>query len=133
MKKFNINTETVAASKYDFRGAQQQRAEIFNAVRVFRFRDIKGNVDSLPKYILASLREAGYTPHYLGGTTYSHSVIGLAVTTPDDERAALNKIYWCPQNLKFIRDRAKIAVALFPELKTEFFPKIIALELEATK
>jgi len=88
MKTFDIETQTDTLNEFSFAGNQLERAKAHDCVRVFRFRDVRGNVSALPKYIMSAIRAAGYTAHYLGGTTYSYSVIGLAVTTPDDERCA---------------------------------------------
>ncbi|MFA6904562.1 MAG: hypothetical protein WC236_15925 [Gallionellaceae bacterium] len=132
MKTFNIESETVVADEYKFAGNQHARAIAVNAIRVFRFRYLDGDVTSLPKYILKSIRAAGYTAHYLGGTTYSHSVIGLAFTTINDERSALNRAWWGIQNMKYLMERSEMAFALFPELKSEFVPRLVALRLEVT-
>lgn len=133
MKSFNIESQTTPAENFAFAGNQQSRAESVSAVRVFNWRDIHGNVNGLPKYVLAAIRAAGYTAHCLGGTTYSHSVIGLAITTPDDERRALRTAYWGVANIKWLRERLAMAVALFPELRSEFAPRLVALEMEAAK
>lgn len=77
MKQFNIETETVAVETYEFAGNQSKRAIKHNVTRVFRFRDIHGNVKALPNYIKNAIESAGFTAVYLGGTTYDHSVIGL--------------------------------------------------------
>lgn len=77
MNTFNIATQTTPVDDYDFHGNQLGVAVANDCERAFRFRYIAGNVSSLPKYILSAIREAGYTPVHLGGTTYSHSVIGL--------------------------------------------------------
>ena len=130
MKTFDIATQTTPVEAFSFSGNQVDRANAHNCVRVFRFRYV-GNVSALPKYILLAIRAAGYTAHYLGGTTYRYSVIGLAVTTPDDERRALNSVWWGIANLKYIRERATMAFNLFPELRSEFIPRLVALELEA--
>lgn len=91
MKSFNIETQTTAVENFAFAGNQQSRAESVSAVRVFNWRDVRGNVNGLPKYVLAAIRAAGYTEHCLGGTTYSH------------------------------------------ELRYEFAPLLVALEMEAAK
>lgn len=80
-KQFSVTAETVAVGDYEFAGEQAAKAERNAIVRVFRFRDIRGNVLSLPKYIRSAISDAGYEPVYLGGTTYSHSVIGLREKT----------------------------------------------------
>jgi hypothetical protein len=74
---FDVNKQTVPASDYVFAGNQKNVAEQNSVIRVFTFRCIRGNVSILPNYIKKSIENAGFEPVYLGGTTYSHSVIGL--------------------------------------------------------
>lgn len=76
-KTFSVTADTEAAADYAFAGEQASKAARYSVERVFRFRDIRGNVLNLPKYIRSAISDAGYEPVYLGGTTYSHSVIGL--------------------------------------------------------
>lgn len=133
MKSFNIETETVVTENFIFHGNQANVATRTSSLRVFKWRYIAGNVSNLPKYVQSAIRQAGFTAHYLGGTTFSHSVIGLALTTPNDERIELNSIYWGISNLKYLRERSAMAFALFPELKKEFAPRLVALVLEANK
>ena len=133
MKTFDIATETETLDDYDFSGNQQQKALANDCVRAFRFRYLAGDVNKLPKYILIAIHEAGYTPIHLGGTTYKYSVVGLKKTTADDERRALNSLYWCPSTMRRISELATDAIAKFPELKTEFVPRLVALSLEASK
>lgn len=85
MRNFNIETETKTVDQFNFSGQQKEKFDYNKCERVFRFRFINGNVRNLPKYILNSIEEAGYTAHYLGGTTYSHSVIGLAKKSEDNK------------------------------------------------
>lgn len=132
MKTFNINTQTYTPDNFDFRGAQANRAAAVQAARVFEWRYIAGNVKNLPKYILNAIRENGYTAHHLGGTTFEYSVIGLAKTTIRDERKALDSIWWCIQNAAAIGKRLEMAVRLFPELKNEYAPRLVALHIEAS-
>lgn len=75
--QFNVNTDTTVVDEFVFRGQQAARAAATGATRAFEFRDIRGNVGALPKYITAAIAAAGYRPVYLGGTTYQYSVIGL--------------------------------------------------------
>ena len=131
MKTFDITTETESVDDFEFRGQQESVAIANDCVRVFRFRYLAGGVQNLPKYIITAIREAGYTPIYLGGTTYKYSVIGLKLTTADTERMALNSMYWVINNLPFIQGRAARAFDQFPELKTEFAPRLVALTMEA--
>lgn len=77
MKAFSVEKETVEVSAFQFAGAQREKASANNVERVFRFRDINGNVAALPKYVRSAIADAGYVPVYLGGTTYSHSIIGM--------------------------------------------------------
>jgi hypothetical protein len=83
MKVFSVEQDTVPVAQYQFpeRSRQAQRALEENVERVFRWRDIRGNVNLLPEYVKKALHAEGYVPVYLGGTTYSHAVIGLAQGT----------------------------------------------------
>lgn len=77
-KAFNIAEQTATVSEYAFAGRQAERARELNVERVFTWRDVQGNVRRLPQYVLHAISAAGYEAHCLGGTTYSHSVIGLS-------------------------------------------------------
>ena len=133
MNTFNIETETVPANEFAFCGQQESKAFANNCERVFQFRYIAGDVRNLPKYIWAAIKSAGYIPVHLGGTTYSHSVIGLRRPTADYYRRILNIAYWDQRNLNYIAKTLLEGAAAFPELKTEFGPRLVALELEAHK
>jgi hypothetical protein len=87
MKQFNIETETTPVADFKFAGRQSEMAKLTNSVRVFTWRDVRGNVNLLPNYVINAIRAAGYEAHCLGGTTYSHSVIGLSVRTQGTEDA----------------------------------------------
>jgi hypothetical protein len=132
MREFDIECETRTVAEMSFTGNQECVSDANDCVRAFRFRFLGGNVNSLPKYIRSAIAQAGYTPVYLGGTTYKYSVVGLKITAPDDERRALNSMFWCIQNIKPISERLAAAVARFPELKNEFSPRLVALRMEAS-
>lgn len=91
MKTFDIETETTPVEKFAFAGRQAARAAELGAVRVFRSRDIRGDVRGLPHYMLDAIKLAGYVPRYLGGTRGSHSVIGL-VPAPASVLGWMSKI-----------------------------------------
>lgn len=77
---FNIETQTTAATEWEFTKQQQRQreyAESFQCERIFQWRDIRGNVNTLPQYVKVAILEAGYVPVFLGGTTFKYSVIGL--------------------------------------------------------
>lgn len=76
-KQFNIETETSVKADFSFRGAQEEKFEAEKCARVFEWRDVRGDVTRLPKYVLHAIKEAGFKPVHLGGTTYKYSVIGL--------------------------------------------------------
>lgn len=76
-KKFNVETETATKTEFDFRGNQEASFDSEKCERVFKFRDVRGNVDRLPLYILNAIKSSGFRPVYLGGTTFQYSVIGL--------------------------------------------------------
>lgn len=80
-KQFNVETQTTAAADYAFVGNQAIRSQERNVERVFQWRDVRGNANRLPNYVLDAVRNAGYTAHCIGGTRFSHSVIGLSRTT----------------------------------------------------
>lgn len=69
---------------YEFTGRQEERARAHGVTRVFRFRFIAGDVRRLPAYVTNAISAAGYTPVYLGGTTYKYSVIGLVPVSEED-------------------------------------------------
>ena len=75
--RFDVIADTVPANEFEYAGRQREMAEHYNVARVFSWRDIRGNVFALPKYVKAAIAAAGYEAVCLGGTTYSHSVIGL--------------------------------------------------------
>lgn len=75
--RFNIATDTTAKGDFAFAGNQAEKAEYYGVERVFNFRDLRGCVGSLPKYVKSAIKDAGFEAVYLGGTTFSHSVIGL--------------------------------------------------------
>ena len=79
MRTFNVDTQTATVDKFAFSGNQKQRADETHAVLFFKWRDIRGNVNSLPLYVKNAIFAAGFKPVCLGGTTFSHSVIGLTV------------------------------------------------------
>lgn len=76
-KTFDVETKTVPISEFDFKGDQATKAEKYKAERAFRFRNIGGNLNSLPNYIKSAIKDAGYRPVNLGGTTNVYTVIGL--------------------------------------------------------
>ena len=78
-RTFNITTETTLIAEWEFTSRQKEkaaRAEAQNVERIFKFRPIQ-KVSGLPKYVANAIENAGYTPVIIGGTTYSHTVIGL--------------------------------------------------------
>jgi adenosylmethionine-8-amino-7-oxononanoate aminotransferase len=79
MRIFNVITDTVPAEEYKFAGNQKSAAAATKSIRVFQWRDLRGNVNRLPNYVKQAIHDAGYTAHSLGGTAFSHSVIGLSV------------------------------------------------------
>lgn len=136
MKSFNIDTQTTPVADYAFAGNQAARAQQTNSTRVFRFRYIQGDVQRIPGYMWDAFRAAGLTPHYLGGTTYRHSVIGLATTTAEDLRHRINRVaiqwqYPRGVNIQTLRAEINAAAAMFPELRDEFSAKFAQLLLEA--
>lgn len=74
---FNIDTQTFPVDVFQFAGKQSEMAKYHNVERVFNWSDVRGNVGRLPKYIQTSIKNAGYQAVCIGGTTFSHSVIGL--------------------------------------------------------
>ena len=78
-RTFSVESQTVPAADFNYVGNQAARAEKYNVERVFVWpRDLRGNELRLPNYVLNACRADGYEPHCIGGTTYSHSVIGLS-------------------------------------------------------
>jgi hypothetical protein len=51
MKTFDVETETAPVENYEFpkQSNQEKKAQESNITRVFRFRDIHGQISSLPK------------------------------------------------------------------------------------
>jgi hypothetical protein len=74
---FKVNADTVPATEFAFAGNQKSVADANHVVCVFKWRDLRGNVGALPKYVKNAIAEAGFVAVCLGGTTFSHSVIGL--------------------------------------------------------
>lgn len=73
-----MNWEIVKpVSGFPFVGNQAERAETEGATHAFRWRYCAGDVNSLPLYVLTAIKGNGFRPVYLGGTTYSYSIIGL--------------------------------------------------------
>jgi hypothetical protein len=79
MKSFDVETQTTPVSEYEFpkQSRQARRVSENNVVRLFRWRDVHGDVRLLPNYVKTAISNAGFEPVYVGGTTYSHAVIGL--------------------------------------------------------
>lgn len=77
MKTFDIETETLKSVDYPFQDNQNIKAALTRSERIFKFRYV-GRVDNLPKYIWHVINDAGYEPHYLGGSSFKYSVIGLS-------------------------------------------------------
>ena len=76
-KQFNVETETSTKVEFNFRGAQDANFDREKCERVFEWRDVRGDVTRLPNYVWNAIKEAGFKPIYLGGTTFKYSVIGL--------------------------------------------------------
>ena len=83
-KQFDVIENSLPIADFPLAGNQGMRARETASVRAFKWRDIRGNTRNLPKYVLAEITAAGFEPHYLGGTTYSHSVIGLSSVDSHD-------------------------------------------------
>lgn len=77
MKTFDIEAETLKNVDYPFQDNQSIKAALTCSERIFKFRYIS-RIDNLPKYIWYAIDEAGYEPHYLGGSSFKYSVIGLS-------------------------------------------------------
>lgn len=80
MKTFNVEIETEMGNAFQFAGDQKKRFTEYKCERVFVWAYMAGNIRRLPKYVTSAILSAGYAPVYIGGTTYSHSVIGLIPT-----------------------------------------------------
>lgn len=86
-RTFDINTQTTPATEFEFRGNQAARATQFGATRIFRWRDLRGSVRRLPRYITRAISDAGMVALVVGGTTFSYSVVALRPATEADRDA----------------------------------------------
>ena len=79
-KTFDIARDSTPIAEFAafLKPAQAMRANAHGATRAFRYRDIRGNIKQLPKYILDALTTAGMVPVYIGGGTVgTNCVIGI--------------------------------------------------------
>lgn len=76
MKNFNVATQTVPATEFNFAGDQGAKAEALKAVRAFK---LNRHLLALPAYIVKACNDAGYQVARVGGTTYKNSVWVLYV------------------------------------------------------
>lgn len=79
-KVFDVEKDSTPIAEFAalLKPAQAMRANAHGVTRAFRYRDIRGNIKQLPKFILDALNAANMTPVYVGGGTVgTNCVIGI--------------------------------------------------------